>query len=264
MRYRLCTLMIVFWPMVGGAVQCVCAQQLVPGSTKSAPPNAVKQDKAESLRSAVWGGRRSPMPVTESDPIFPLLVDHQKAVASNHEKRGLNANIWQFTSVDTPSCKELFPELRFVYYKWSSNPKTHDPNWSYTILERTLAIDPAKGLIVANFPSSDELLKLLIDHRIAIRDKADAKRVWHSYCEAHNRPWWGHGIERVSDSEWRLGVHKIERTVASNADFTQIETSTVFHSVAVNPDNQLIESWKYVSQFSGRRQVPNKERKATK
>jgi len=204
------------------------------------------------------------MPVTESDPIFPLLVEHRNAVASEYEKRDLNAKIREFTSIDTPSCKELFPELRFVSYNWSITPKIPDQKWSYTILEKTLAVDEAKGRIVVVIPPDDTFVKLLTDHAVKIRDEADAKLVWNSYCETHNRPWWDYGIERVGDSEWRIGVHKSEGTIATNASFGTIESGLHFHSVLISPKTYLIESWKYVSQVSGRRQVPIEEKDSIK
>src|SRR5581483_3435162 len=214
---------ITFLALVVGKLACLNAQQPVTPSTEPMPSDAVKEDKAEKLRNIVWGGRKSPVPVTESDPIFPLLVEYRNGVKADFEERGFNAAIQQIKSIDTPSCKVLFPELRFCSYYWSFTPKVHDPGWSYAILEKTIAVDLVKWLVVAKIPPDDEFLKLLIDHRIAIRDKADAKLVWESYCETHNRPFWDYGIEKVSESEWRLGVFKSERTVAANDEFSTIE-----------------------------------------
>lgn len=131
---------------------------------------------------------------------------------------------WQ---LEGEAMKKVYPGWRFYLIAWTeadADPKNHmlgramSPNY-------TLAIDPGGKItkLYYSYPNGE----LLVEPRIRIRSQEDAELIWKAQCEIFRRGDETSKCEKVSATEWKLGVHSF----ASDG-----KTLTVFVTVTVDAD----------------------------
>ena len=145
--------------------------------------------------------------------------------------------------VNSPATAQLFPKLQFasISRSWDGHPADD--------LGVTVAIDTAAKRIVKEllrYGNYEKYGELLVDHRVTLRDAADAKLIWDAFCDIHHRHWKDHPLKKVSASEWHLGISQYD------------QTRTHYMKVLVDPRTGQITSWESKVDSSDERKIPTK------
>jgi hypothetical protein len=202
-------------------------------------------------------------PVAPDDKIYPLLAEHQASVEKKYKNGGRAvAQFGRWFHIESTAAARLFPTLRFASVRYHECPHPGAKKRALGLafaLPMTLAIDPENMKIATElFGNGDDESygRLLVDHRIGIRNEQDAELVWHAFCDLHRRHWKkDHGLRRMSEREWRLGIYTYDQTIASTGGFRTIVTRSHYRKIAVDPDSGHVLSWKSIMDTSNRRRV---------
>jgi len=206
-------------------------------------------------------------PVAHDDAIYPLLAQHQASIERKYKAGGYTfAEFSQWIHVESPAAAKLFPTLQFASVRWSerANPAAKKPVAQAIGLEKTLGVDRKKEKIVIELYGWGNYVafgKLLVDHRIKLRDEEDAQLVWNAFCELHHKHWQHYKLQRISEREWRLGIFSYDQGISSFSGFRTIVTRTHCMKVTVDPESGRILSWKSIVDTSNKRKVPIPKRK---
>lgn len=188
--------------------------------------------------------------VPKTDPMYPVLAERKALIEScNATQPTCSDWVW----VHSPAAAQLFPELQFASLSWDGGNARG--------LEVTAAIDTASKRIVkelfswGNYESYGELL---VDHRVPLRDAAEAKLVWDAFCDIHHRHWKDDPLKKVSASEWHLGISRDDQTTSVVGELETVVTRTYYTKVLVDPKTGQITSWESKMDSSDEPKIPKK------
>jgi hypothetical protein len=157
--------------------------------------------------------------VAKTDPIFPTLDAFRASLANDYEKgKQIRAIFSAWRHVDSTAAAKLFPNLQFASLSWSMerHPEAKESVALAAGLEVTLAIDRTtkrQAAVLYCWGNHDEYGKLLIDHKIPLRDEKEAHLVWDAFCELHHHGSKTAPLKKVSPTEWHLGISSYDQTI---------------------------------------------------
>jgi hypothetical protein len=190
--------------------------------------------------------------VPKTDPIYPVLAEHKALIEMRSEGcKSAQPTFSDWVWVNSPAAAQLFPKLQFASMSFSA-ACAHG-------LEVTVAIDTATKCLVKElycYGSYEAYGELLVDHRVPLRDAADAKLVWDAFCDIHHRHWKDLPLKKVSASEWHLGISQYDQTTSVVGEFKTVVTQTHYKKVLVDPRTGQITSWESKGDSSDERKIP--------
>jgi len=124
-----------------------------------------------------------------------------------------------------------------------------------------VAIDTTTKRFVEELPcwgNYEAYGKLLVDHRVPLRDTADAKLVWDVFCDVHHRHWKHYPLKKVLANEWHLGIYRYAQTTSVVDEIKTEVTRTHYTKVLVDPKTGQVNSWESKMDSSDERKIPTK------
>jgi hypothetical protein len=187
--------------------------------------------------------------ISKDDPIYPPLAAYQTAMQRREEEgKQFRSTFQDWIRVDSPAAARLFPNLRFASLRWDMHrhPEAKGPLALAVGLELVAAIDTTTHRVVRELwchGNHEEFGKLLVDHKVTLRDATEAKLVWDASCVLYGQGSKTAPLKKMSASEWRLGISSYDQTTSVVDGVKTVVTRTHYTRVLVDPKTARITSW---------------------
>ena len=201
-----------------------------------------------------------PEVIAKTDPVYSVLMAHQKSMLAEYEKgRCKLPEFAQWQPLRSKAASSLFPNHRFATITWNErrHPKATKPVSLAAMLRKTLVIDEKKNRIVRElyaWGNYEPFGEMLIKHGVQLKTDADAQLILQAFLALH-RKGSSQLNEQVTDNEWRLGVSQYDQSVASDEVSKTVVTRKHYTRVTSHPETHVVTSWKSVVETSNRRRV---------
>jgi hypothetical protein len=209
--------------------------------------------------------RSNPELIVKNDNLhFSTLTEHQIQIEKQYDEGKLiQPTFQQWVRVKSEAASQLFPKMSFYSIAWAETPrpgaKNKQPIHLVLRLEKTIGINQGTGKIEAELYCSgnyEAFGELLIKHKAALRNPADAKKIWEAFCEIHHKHWQEYPLKKISDTEWHLGISSYDQIVSTTEESSTVVTQTHYMQVVIDKESGRILSWKSKVDTSNKRTLP--------
>ncbi len=195
-------------------------------------------------------------PVEESDAHWNIVQKEIERITKTDPESAVANQMLRVGRIEGKAARLLFPKWKFYYFSYANYLKEgFEDHLSLAHLAFGL------GHTIALVPGSRESRRLgaeswgemLREEKVVISNADDAKLVWHAFCEVHMNAWKDYGIERVSETEWKLGIFSYDQTASVVDGVKTIEKRTHYTRVETSPSSNEVTLWKNILETSDRR-----------
>ncbi len=193
-------------------------------------------------------------PVEESDVHWNIVQKEIERITKTDPESAVANQMLQAGRIEGKAIGSLFPKWKFYYFSYMNYLKEgfedHLAHLAYG-LGHTIAVvpDSREGRRL----NSKEFGDLLREEEVGISNAADAELVWHAFCEIHMHAWKDYGIERVSETEWKLGVTSYDQTTSVVDGVKTIVRFTHYRKVETSPTSNEVTLWENILETSDKR-----------
>ena len=197
-------------------------------------------------------------PVSEADVHWKIVQREIEQITEGAPDSPVGNQLEMVGRIEGRAIRELFPGWEFYAVSYSNYKKEGFDDRPVSLaagLGLTLAVGPDSRLNIrmSHYGNHEEYGHLLIETKAAIRNTDDANLVWHAFCEIHRKAWKGRTVEKVSETEWKLGIYSYDQTVSVVDGLSTIVKRTHFMQVTTDATSKQITSWKSVVETSNNR-----------
>jgi hypothetical protein len=196
--------------------------------------------------------------VSETDVHWKIVQKEIEQITKGAPDSPIGNKLEMVGRIEGWAIRELFPGWEFYAVSYSNYKKEGFDDRPVSLaagLGLTLAVGPDSRLNIrmSHYGNHEEYGHLLIETKAAIRNTDDANLVWHAFCEIHRKAWKGRTVEKVSETEWKLGIYSYDQTVSVVDGLSTIVKRTHFMQVTTDATSKQITSWKSVVETSNNR-----------
>ncbi len=197
-------------------------------------------------------------PVERSDPHWDIVQAEMARITSTDPASPVGNRLEAAGRIEGGTIRTLFPGWEFYAFVYSNYMRKGFDDKKASLAMRlgyTLAVAPNSGETIRLYHYGDYEAygALLARNKVTISNAEEARLVWRAFCEVHRKGWQNYGIERVSDSEWRLGITSGDQTIAEVDNTKTIVKRTYFTRVLTDPTTHQILAWKSTVETSDKR-----------
>ena len=196
-------------------------------------------------------------PVSEADVHWKIVQREIEQIKEGAPDSPVGNQLEMVGRIEGRAIRELFPGWEFYAVSYSNYKKEGFDDRPVSLaagLGLTLAVGPDSRLKIrmSHYGNHEEYGYLLIETKAAIRNADDANLVWHAFCEIHRKAWKGRKVEKVSETEWKLGIFSYDQTISVVDGVSTVVKRTHFMQVMIDPASKQIATWKSIVETSNR------------
>lgn len=196
--------------------------------------------------------------IDTSDAHWKIIQTEIEHITSGAPGSPIGNRLERVGRIEGKAIRTLFPGWKFYALTYSNYVKEGFEDRYLNLaahLGHTIAVVPnsrdKKNLL--HFGNYEEYGNLLIETKAAISNTDDAELVWDAFCEIHRKAWKGNKVEKISETEWKIGIASFDQTIAIVDGISTIVKITKFMRVKTDPSSKRIVAWKSISETSNKR-----------
>lgn len=197
-------------------------------------------------------------PVNELSAHWNIVQTEIERITRDTPESPVGNKLEMVGTIEGKAIRSLFPGWAFYALRYSNYIKEGYDGKHVSLafgLGHTFAVSPysREGMRLYHYGNYEEYGHLLRETKVAISNARDAKLVWDAFCEIHRKAWKDFTVEKVSETEWKLGVYSYEQPISVVDGVGTIVKITHFMQVTTDPFSKQITIWKSIVETSKKR-----------
>jgi hypothetical protein len=176
-------------------------------------------------------------------------IDSSSPIANKVRREGrIKGNAIQF----------LFPRWAFYAFEYFNYQRKGFEDKHANLaggLGHTVAVasESKEIMRLCHYGNYEDYGNLLKEAKITINNIDDARLVWDAFCEIHRKKWKSQKTEKVSETEWKLGILSIDEPSSIIDGIRTYVKRTYFMKVTTDSISKQITGWKSIVETSDKR-----------
>jgi hypothetical protein len=194
-------------------------------------------------------------PIEKSDAHWKIIQMEIEQITKGATESPIGNRLERVGRIEGKAIRTLFPGWKFYSLTYSNYAKKGVDARSLSLaahLGHTIAValNSREKKKLFHFGNHEEYGSLLIETKAAISNTDDAELVWDAFCEIHRKGWKGRNVEKISETEWKIGITSYDQTISIVDDISTIVNITHFMQVTTDPTSKQIVAWKSIVETS--------------